>query len=192
MIGIELLEESSVLFPKVNDIKIVRKLLSGLAGKALYGKFDNLGRTNIFFISPSSKNAHHFLFINGMGVIENATAFSFESLTFNVESEDYIYPQEISFQGINQRASYKDLPFASFKVSSGPTNNIWADWWINEFIASNRHWMKIAGNYLPVVVAPDSKLLLYDKAKPGLITVAFTVTLSFSGGTENLFINQKT
>ena len=130
----------------------------------------------------------NFIFLNGFGMLESITAVTKESLEYEIQSETYAVPQEIGFRGNTQVVNYANSPEATFGMSSGFVNREWAEWWVNEFIVTRKAWVLHEGRYIPVAIIPDDTVSLYDKSKPGLMAVNFSVRYSFTGGTHNSFI----
>lgn len=139
-------------------------------------------------IVPETSDMRHFIFLNGFGLLESVTAVTRESLTYNIESETYVVPKEITYNGNTSVLTYSDAAKGTLKMSSGYVNREWAEWWVNEFATTRRAWMKIEGRFLPVSIVPEEKNELYDRSKPGLMAVNFNVRYSFAGGTMNSFV----
>lgn len=137
---------------------------------------------------PLAPDMRNFLFLNGFGLIESVTAVTKESLSYETQSEQYAIPKEIGFRAHTQIASYAQQPFVSLEMSSGYVNREWAEWWINEFCTAKRAWMMIREGFFPVAIIPDETVDLYDRSKPDLLAVNFTVRYSFAGGTYNSFV----
>ena len=140
------------------------------------------------YVVPSTPDMRHFLFLNGFGMLESVTAVTKESLSYDTQSEQYVVPKEIGFRSHTQVVGYAGQPFVSLEMSSGFVNREWAEWWVNEFCVTRRAWMMVDGRFLPVAVIPQETTDLYDRSKPGLLSVNFTVRYSFSGGTYNSFV----
>lgn len=138
-------------------------------------------------IVPATDDMRRFVFLNGFGLVESVTAFVRESLTYNISSESFIVPSDISYDGNTSVLNYADSPKATFAMSSGFVSRAWAEWWVNEFLPTRRAWMEVDGRYVPVAIVPEEKNQLFDRSKPGLIAVKFNVKYAFAGGTMNRF-----
>lgn len=153
---------------------------AGIAAEAGKGKY----------AVPSTPDMRNFLFLNGFGLIESATAVTKESLSYETESEQFVVPSEIGFRSHTRIASYAQQPFVTIEMSSGYVNREWAEWWINEFCTTRKAWMMADGRFLPVAIIPEDTVDLYDRSKPDLLAVNFTVRCSFAGGTYNSFVKR--
>ena len=74
----------------------------------------------------------------------------------------------------------------NYTLSTGIINKEWCEWFVDEFFASDEHYLLIEGNWIPVSVIPDNEITLYDENKPAPISIDFTVKPRFNG-----FINDK-
>ena len=129
----------------------------------------------------------HFLFRNGLGLIESISAIMREAMEYSIESNQYIIPSSINFAGYTRVLSYTQTPKIELDMSSGYVNREWAEWWINEFVTTREAWMLEQGRYIPVAIIPEDSNKLFDKSKPGMMGVQFKVQYSFAGGTYNPF-----
>lgn len=170
------------LVPK--SVKVTTDSLS--VGSVIIGTAAEAGR-KAYIVNPNP-DMRSFIFLNGFGMLESITAVTKESLDYQIESELYAVPQEIGFRGNTQVVNYANSPEATFSMSSGFVNREWAEWWVNEFIVTRKAWMLHEGRYIPVAIIPEDSNKLFDRSKPGLIAVNFSVRYSFTGGTHNSFV----
>lgn len=140
------------------------------------------------YIVKRSPDMRDFIFINGFGLAESVTAVTRESLQYEVENNTYIVPSEINFRGRTQTVNYASSPQATYDMSSGYVNREWAEWWVNEFTVCRKAWMMENGKLIPVAIIPEDSVTLFDRSKPSLIAVNFSVRFSFTGGTYNSFV----
>lgn len=138
-------------------------------------------------VVEENSSMRHFLFLNGFGLIESVTAIVRESLNYNIDSEQFIIPGEINFKGYTRVISYSQTPKIELGMSSGYVNRQWAEWWINEFVPTQKAWMLLDGEYIPIAIIPEESNKLFDRSKPDMMSVQFKVQYSFSGGTFNNF-----
>lgn len=139
------------------------------------------------YVVKEDSSMRHFLFLNGFGLIESVTAIVRESLKYNIDSEQFIIPGEISFKGYTRVVSYSQTPKVELGMSSGYVNRQWAEWWVNEFVPTQKAWMLLDKRYIPVAIIPEESNKLFDRSKPDMMSVQFKVQYSFSGGTFNNF-----
>lgn len=128
-----------------------------------------------------------FYFLNGFGLPESVIAYSLESLNYTIESETYNVPKEINARGYSRVMNFSEQAESEFGMSSGFVSREWAEWWIHEFLPTRMAWMIENGVVVPVAIEPEKTVKLYDKSKPDMMSVSFTVKYSFRGGTYNKF-----
>lgn len=148
----------------------------------------SVGETLLKYIIDPHPGLVSFLFINGFGMIESATAETKETLAFEGGSETYTVSKEIGFRPNTSICSYAQHFKGRLKMSSGYTTLEWAEWWITEFVTTRKAWMWYEDKWIPVAIIPEESNKLYDLSKPGLVAVNFEVRYSFTGGTRNLFV----
>lgn len=170
------------LVPK--SIKVATDSLS--VGSVIIGTAAESGR-KAYIVNPNP-DMRSFIFLNGFGMLESITAVTKESLQYDIQSELYAIPKEIGFRGNTQVVNYANAPEATLEMSSGFVDRDWAEWWINEFVVTRRAWMLYEGRYIPVAIIPEESNKLFDRSKPGLMAVNFSVRYSFTGSTHNLFV----
>lgn len=124
-----------------------------------------------------------FLFENSLGVIEGVSCMVCESLSYSSESSEYSLVTSPSFVPVSSIQSEKSSSRAVWKMSSGHVSRSWALWWVNDFLQSPRHWLRLSDHsYLPVSITPDKDdISIYDRSKQSIISIDFTVTSGIEG-----------
>ncbi len=157
-----------------------------LTGEVIVSTSEDTGKKH--YVVQPFVGMRHFLFLNKFGLVESVTAVARESLSYSIDSELYSVPVDVNFRQNTQVMNYAQEPFASLAMSSGFVTREWAEWWINEFLVTRKAWMMVDGIFLPVAIVPEETNEIYDRSKPSLIAVNFTVRFSFTGGTFNSFV----
>ena len=129
-----------------------------------------------------------FLFLNRRGAVESCSALMKEAMEMEMEAKQYARVERPSFRPSRTVMAVTSGGRRSWTMSSGPQTREWAEWWVLEFLKSERHWMLYKGpgaataSYVPVVVEPAKKSTgIYDRAKQQMPSVEFTVTLAVEG-----------
>ena len=142
--------------------------------------------TPIGYIGKKRGRAYHFSFKNGFGMIENITCYSREKLAIEMKAtESSSIPSRQKGDVINFFTKKGNISI-NYTLSTGIINKEWCEWFVDEFFASDEHYLLIEGNWIPVSVIPDNEITLYDENKPAPISIDFTVKPRFNG-----FINDK-
>lgn len=159
----------------------------------------NDGTTSVFFPSAAPSAADDttkhvpivlrdsidyidFLFVNRRGAVETASAQMKEALNISAEIKQYNRVERPAFKPSRSLLSVPSGGRRSWDMSSGYVSREWAEWWAEEFLLGQRHWMLLDGMYVPVIVEPAKKSVsIYDRSKQQLSHVDFTVTLALEG-----------
>lgn len=150
------------------------------AGKATYN-----GRT--IYVDGNATNRAEFQFVNGLGVVESASAEFLETKATEGSSEMYTVAGVPDFGNPVRLAGTKSDRNVKIKCSSGFVNADWAKWWHDEFLGSDDFrcgltqscWIKLDGVWQPCVCSLDDDTTIYDKTKAGMLHIDFTVHLPF-------------
>lgn len=123
-----------------------------------------------------------FLFVNRRGAVETASALMKEALDISAEAKRYNRVERPTFKPSRSLLSIPSGGRRSWEMSSGYVSREWAEWWTEEFLHGQRHWMLLDKMYVPVIVEPAKKSVsIYDRSKQQLAHVDFTVTLALEG-----------
>lgn len=126
-----------------------------------------------------------FLFVNRRGAVETCSAMMQESMDINIESQNYSLIERPAFKPKRSVMAMTSGGRKSWAMSSGLTTREWAEWWTEDFLKSERHWMRYRQGdvdmYVPVVVEPKKSNNIYDRAKQQMPHIDFTVTLAVEG-----------
>lgn len=123
-----------------------------------------------------------FLFVNRRGALESCSALMLESLGIDVETTQYASVERPTFIPSRSLLSVNYGDRRTWNMSSGYLSREWVEWWVTEFLMSNKKWMRYQGIYVPVVVEPSKKsITIYDRSKQQMPSVEFTVKLALEG-----------
>ena len=129
-----------------------------------------------------TQDYHDFLFVNRRGAVETASALMKESLNISAEVKTYNRVERPSFQPTRSMMGIATGGRRSWEMSSGYVERDWAEWWVQEFLQSPRHWMLMGGQWVPVTVEPAKKSIeIYDRSKQQMAHIDFTVTMALLG-----------
>ena len=123
-----------------------------------------------------------FLFVNRRGAVETASALTKESLNISAEVKAYNRIERPAFKPARPMMGIATGGRRSWEMSSGYVDRAWAEWWVQEFLQSPRHWMLMGGQWVPVTVEPSKKSVeIYNRTKQQMTHVDFTVTMALMG-----------
>lgn len=126
--------------------------------------------------------AYSFVFLNRRGQLEDACCRTLESLSHNVDKKEYNMVGSPSETPVQSLLAHRPETRRIYAMSSGYCSQEMVEWWITEFLTSEKYWMKMGNAWIPVsVTTSNKKVTEYDKANPSALAVNFTVTLGLKG-----------
>lgn len=141
------------------------------------------------YFDPNKKDLVYFLFVNSRGAIESVCAETMESMGSTGSTETNARSYLPSFASTGSISSIKSERRAEITCSTGPINQEWAKWWMDEFLGgdkfrdslSNTCWVNLDGKWIPCVACADDELEIYDRSQPNVLQIQFTVRLGVTG-----------
>lgn len=145
-----------------------------------------VGERNVY-VDGASTNRISFQFVNGLGVVESASAECLESENSEGTTEVNTLASAPSFGLSGKHVGVGSDRKKQLKCSSGYINREWAEWWHDEFLGTDnfrrgvaqKHWVKIDGVWQPCVCILDDDTTLYDKTSNSMLHIDFTVLLTY-------------
>lgn len=131
-------------------------------------------------------NTHgvHFLrFINGFGAVENISVRSKDKLSYEVSGKTHSLVQGVSTRPTDRRYATKSQPAGVYELSSGYVPKQWAEWYVQELLTSPKVWMQLGGKWVPALIEAEDDCVIYDRTKPEMPHVDFTLRLAIDGVT---------
>ena len=181
---------------KVGDVQIgtASQLLNGRAlyqsGVSLSGGSDGevvVSSSHLPSVTGYYRtNTHgvHFLrFINGFGAVENIAVRAKDKLSYEVGGETHSLVQGISVRPTDRRYATKSQPVGIYELSSGYVPKQWAEWYVQELLTSPKVWIQLGGKWVPALIESEDDCVIYDRTKPGMPHVDFTLRLAIDGVT---------
>ena len=132
----------------------------------------------------TNTNGVHFLrFINGFGAVENISVRSKDKLSYEVSGETHSLVQGVTTRPTDRRYAVKSQPVGVYELSSGYVPQKWAEWYVQELLTSPRVWIQLGGKWVPALIEAEDDCVIYDRSKPEMPHVDFTLRLAIDGVT---------
>ena len=141
------------------------------------------GGTKTGYYRTNTKDVHFLRFINGFGAVENISVRSKDKLSYEVSGETHSLVQEASTRPTDRRYATKSQPVGVYELSSGYVPQRWAEWYIQELLTSPRVWIQLGGKWIPALIEAEDDCVIYDRTKPEMPHVDFTLRLAIDGVT---------
>lgn len=133
----------------------------------------------------ANTNGVHFLrFVNGFGAVENIAVRAKDKLTYEVGGETHSLVQEASVRPTDRRYATKKQPVGVYELSSGYVPKQWAEWYVQELLTSPKVWILLGGHWVPALIEAEDDCVIYDRTKPEMPHVDFTLRLAIDGVTS--------
>lgn len=145
------------------------------------------GRT--VYVDGNAQNRIQFQFVNGFGCVESASAETLPTVSNNGDSAIENISAPASFNRFARLSISKQSRQTAIKCSTGPVNQEWANWWINEFMGGDpfrngghgQCWVMRSGKWWPCIIIPDDDMKVVDGTKGDLISLEFEVRIAIGG-----------
>ena len=120
-------------------------------------------------------------FINGFGAVENIAVRSKDKLSYEVSGDTHSLVQGIETRPTDRRYATKTQPVGVYELSSGYVPQKWAEWFVQELLTSPRVWILLGGKWVPALIEAEDDCVIYDRTKPEMPHVDFTLRLAIDG-----------
>lgn len=145
--------------------------------------YSSRGGTKYGYYRTNTQGVHFLRFINGFGAVENISVRSKDKLSYEVSGETHSLVQEASVRPADRRYAVKSQPVGVYELSSGYVPQRWAEWYIQELFTSPRVWIQLGGKWVPALIEAEDDCVIYDRTKPEMPHVDFTLRLAIDGVT---------
>lgn len=135
---------------------------------------------NIYGI-PHPKDGYEIRFINSLGVHENVFVSCLMTSEENIQTDNFVVTGENSIDSISHGITRKHNDQETWKMSSGPLDRQWQQWYMHEFLMAERVWIEIDSQWIGCHIKPDEKISGIDRQKASLLEVPFALTLDING-----------
>lgn len=142
-----------------------------------------MGRSLSGYYRTNTRGVHFLRFINGFGAVENISVRAKDKLTYEVSGETHSLVQEIGTRPTDRRYATKSQPVGVYELSSGYVPQRWAEWYVQELLTSPRVWILLGGKWVPALIEAEDDCVIYDRSKPEMPHVDFTLRLAIDGVT---------
>lgn len=148
-----------------------------------YEEYDRSKFTLSGYYRTNTHGVHFLRFINGFGAVENISVRSKDKLSYEVSGETHSLVQGATTRPTDRRYATKSQPAGVYELSSGYVPKQWAEWFVQELLTSPRVWIQLGGKWVPALIEAKDDCVIYDRTKPEMPHVDFTLRLAIDGVT---------
>lgn len=144
----------------------------------------NRGGSKSGWYRTNTDGVHFLRFVNGFGAVENIAVRAKDKLSYEVSGVTHSLVQEASMRPTDRRYATKNQPVGVYELSSGYVSKRWAEWYVQDLLTSPMVWMQLNGKWVPALIESKDDCIIYDRTKPEMPHVDFTLRLAIDGVTE--------
>jgi len=144
------------------------------AGMQTYGVY------KIYGISQPA-DGFELRFINSLGVHENVYVTCLRQSEVNIQTDHYVIARQETLKNFSRGISVKQNDYEQWKMSSGPVDFRWQQWWLHEPLMAKWAWLNVDGQWLPVHIVPEETTVGIDRTRGSLLEVQFTLRFDING-----------
>lgn len=130
---------------------------------------------------PKPQDGYEIRFINGLGVHENVFVNCLRTSEVAITTERHIRARQETMSYLSHGITVKKNNHERWKMSSGPLDRQWQEWYLHEFLTARWAWIGVGGNYYQVHILPEETTRGIDRASGNPLTVDFTIEFDING-----------
>lgn len=144
--------------------------------------------------SEVTRDRYEFRFINSLGVLESISVYSLAETAAKIESTQYSKASIETFNKFSRTFYEKYDGAETLKLSSGPIDRQWQQWFVHEFLMAKHVWLfhpdnvtssrasgEAEGTWLPVHITAEESITLEKRTASDILAVSFTVEMEDEG-----------
>ena len=130
---------------------------------------------------PNSPDRYWLRFVNGLGVVESVSVESLVSEEVGYKVSEHVIARQELFNQVSRGAVIKQNDQERLKLSSGPIDRLWQQWYLHELLPTPQAWIWIDGLWIPCHIVPEETVSGISRADGKMLEVKFSVRLDISG-----------
>ena len=130
---------------------------------------------------PNSPDRYWLRFVNGLGVVESVSVESLVSEEVNYKVSEHVIARQELFNQVSRGAVIKQNDHERLKLSSGPIDRLWQQWYLHELLPTPAAWIWIDGLWIPCHIVPEETVSGISRTDGKMLEVQFSVRLDIAG-----------
>ena len=126
-------------------------------------------------------DGYELRFINSLGVHENVFVRCLRQTEVTIMTDKYVIARQETISQFIRGIAIKQNDREQWKMTAGPLDRQWQQWYLHEFLCARWAWINVDGNYLPVNILSEETVKGIDRTKPDALTVDFTIEFDING-----------
>lgn len=157
---------------------VLSQTITRSGAQTLWGGTDHA--VSVYAVADS-KDRYKMRFLNSLGCVESISVSALVQEEVAVESSEYMLSRQTAFNHVNRGIIIKQNDQERFKLSSGPVDRAWQQWFLHELLMTERAWLLIDTVWIPCNIIAEETTQGIDRTSGNALTVDFTVRLDIAG-----------
>ena len=139
------------------------------------------GATQRTYPIAKPRDGYELRFINSLGVHESLHVQCLIGGETAITTDRHVIARQETVTQFSRGVSIKLNDHERWKMSSGPLDRAWQQYYLHEPLMARWAWLKVDGQWLPVHILPDETVPGIDRQKASLLEVPFTIEFDING-----------
>lgn len=137
------------------------------------------------YARPLRRDVYQMRFINSLGAMESLSVSSLRTTQVPIQTDRYNRAVQETFGTMSRGMTRKQNDYETWKLTSGPLDDEWTDWFIHEFLMTNHCWLNVAPSGTPLWVAchviPEETVAGISRKDASMLEVEFSLQMDIRG-----------
>lgn len=133
------------------------------------------------YVAPKRNDRYQFRFINTLGVMESIGVNALRETTMAVTKNDYTLTRQETFNSFSRYLQKKQNDVETWKMASGPVDNLWQQWFLHDFLMTEHCWIYVSEMWLPCIISPEESVTAVNRHGHSVMQVLFDVKFDING-----------
>lgn len=135
---------------------------------------------NVYAITKPN-DGYEIRFINGFGCEESVHVTCLRTAEVNIHTDKYAIARQETFKQFSRSLAVKGNNREQWKMSSGPLDRAWLQWYLHEFLMASQAWILVNDNWLPINILPEETTTGMNRTQADMLSVEFTIEFDMNG-----------
>lgn len=154
--------------PAVSAVTVLGGLQTLADGTLLYG-------------IDQPADGYELRFVNSLGVHENLFVRCLPETETHINTQHHAISRQETLTQMSRGLTRKTDGYEEWKMSSGPLDRQWLQWWMHEPLMARWAWINVSGQWMPVHIMPEETTKGADRKSAKLFEVEFTLRFDING-----------
>lgn len=126
-------------------------------------------------------DGYQLRFVNSLGVLESLCISCLRDEETPIEQSNYVVAKQETLTKFSRGISRKDNDHEVWKMSSGPLDRKWQQYYIHEVLMAEKAWLKVNNLWLSVQIQPEDSTPGVSRSKAEMLSVEFSLKFDITG-----------